>query len=80
MTTKTKKGATRPVKSMRSTTNGTGQKKSLNMMQRRVRHATRDVSYRKDLTKAAMRRAAAIIRSPKPLPKRKGAKDAAKKE
>ena len=50
------------------------------MMQRRVRHATRDVSYRKDLTKAAMRRAAAIIRSQKPLPKRKGAKDAAKKE
>ena len=30
--------------------------------------------YRKDLTKAALKRAAAIIRSQKPLPARKGAK------
>ena len=36
--------------------------------------------YRKDLTKAALRRAAAITRSQKPLPARKGAKAAAKKE
>merc|ERR1712059_180145 len=35
--------------------------------------------YRKDLTKAALRRAAAICRSQKPIPARKGAK-AAKKE
>jgi large subunit ribosomal protein L28e len=35
--------------------------------------------YRKDLTKAALRRASAIIRSDKPLPARKGTK-AAKKE
>merc|ERR1712062_819012 len=36
--------------------------------------------YRKDLTKAAMRRAAAIVRSQKPLPKRKGSKIAATKK
>merc|ERR1712080_186062 len=37
--------------------------------------------YRKDLSKAAMRRAAAIVRSQKPLPKRKGSnKGSAKKE
>merc|ERR1711963_567830 len=36
--------------------------------------------YRKDLTKAAMRRAAAIVRSQKPLPKRKGSKIAAAKK
>ena len=35
--------------------------------------------YRKDLTKAALRRAAAIIRSDKPLPPRKGTKGATKK-
>lgn len=35
--------------------------------------------YRKDLTKAAMRRAAVIIRSQKPLPARKGTKTATKK-
>ena len=35
--------------------------------------------YRKDLTKAAMRRAAVIVRSQKPLPARKGTKAAAKK-
>ena len=33
--------------------------------------------YRKDLTKAALRKASAIIRSQKPLPARKGAKKAA---
>merc|ERR1711881_720770 len=35
--------------------------------------------YRKDLTKAAMRRAAVIVRSQKPLPTRKGTKSATKK-
>ena len=34
--------------------------------------------YRKDLTKAALRRASAIIRSEKPLPARKGTKAAKK--
>merc|ERR1719262_613540 len=36
--------------------------------------------YRKDLTKAAMQRAAVIIRSQKPLPARKGTKAAAAKK
>ena len=36
--------------------------------------------YRKDLTKAALRRAAVVARSQKPLPARKGAKAPAKKE
>merc|ERR1739848_478805 len=35
--------------------------------------------YRKDLTKAALKRAAIIVRSQKPLPPRKGSKTAAKK-
>lgn len=35
--------------------------------------------YRKDLTKATLRKAAAIIRSQKPLPTRKGAKQTTKK-
>ena len=35
--------------------------------------------YRKDLTKAAMKRASVIVRSQKPLPARKGTKTAAKK-
>merc|ERR1711962_1735064 len=35
--------------------------------------------YRKDLAKAALRRAAIIVRSQKPLPPRKGSKTAAKK-
>merc|ERR1712080_181789 len=35
--------------------------------------------YRKDLAKAALRRAAIIVRSQKPLPPRKGSKAAAKK-
>ena len=35
--------------------------------------------YRKDLSKAALRKASAILRSQKPLPTRKGTK-AAKKE
>jgi hypothetical protein len=33
--------------------------------------------YRKDLSKAALRRASAIVKSQKPLPKRKGGKPAA---
>merc|ERR1719167_2144612 len=36
--------------------------------------------YRKDLTKAALRRASAIIRSEKPLPPRKGTKAAKKSD
>merc|ERR1712004_171896 len=35
--------------------------------------------YRKDLSKAALRRAAVIIRSQKPLPNRKGTKSVSKK-
>ena len=36
--------------------------------------------YRKDLTKAALRRAAAVLRSQKPLPARKGAKTTSSKK
>lgn len=36
--------------------------------------------YRKDLTKAAMKRASVIVRSQKPLPARKGTKTAATKK
>ena len=36
--------------------------------------------YRKDLTKAALRRASVLINAKKPLPARKGAKAASKKE
>ena len=36
--------------------------------------------YRKDLTKAAQKRAAAILRSQKPLPARKGAKTTSSKK
>ena len=46
----------------------------------KVRSLINKQRYREDLSKAAVRRASAIINSQKPLPKRKGAKAAAAKK
>ena len=72
-----KKGnANRPVNSKASVTMKSGARASLP----KIRSMLGKQRYRKDLTKAALRRASAIIRSEKPLPKRKGTKAAKKAE
>merc|ERR1712059_177734 len=77
VTTKRCKAAHKPGKSLVHTTMKAGLGRSLHM----TKGSLIKQRYRKDLTKAAMRRAAAIVRSQKPLPKRKGSnKGAAKKE
>eukprot|EP00088_Acartia_fossae_P068874 TRINITY_DN8835_c0_g1_i1.p1 TRINITY_DN8835_c0_g1~~TRINITY_DN8835_c0_g1_i1.p1 ORF type:complete len:141 (+),score=62.35 TRINITY_DN8835_c0_g1_i1:40-462(+) len=76
MTTKRSKNSYRPAKAIISTTMKAGPGRSLH----KVKAALGKQRYRKDLTKAAMRRAAAIARSQKPLPARKGVKAPAKKE
>ena len=76
MTTKRSKNSYRPAKAMVKTTMKAGPGRSLH----KVKAALGKQRYRKDLTKAAMRRAAAIARSQKPLPVRKGVKAPAKKE
>ena len=72
-----KKGnANRPANSKASVTMKSGARASLP----KIRSMLGKQRYRKDLTKAALRRASAIIRSEKPLPKRKGTKAAKKSE
>jgi large subunit ribosomal protein L28e len=72
-----KKGrANRPVSSTATVTMKSGARASLP----KIRSMLGKQRYRKDLTKAALRRASAIIRSQKPLPKRKGTKAAKKAE
>merc|ERR1711978_289702 len=77
LTTKKSKNANRLSKGLVSTTMKAGPGRSLQKMKAVLVKGR----YRKDLTKAALRRAAAISRSQKALPARKGAKaPAAKKE
>merc|ERR1712008_594525 len=77
VTTKRCKAAHKPCKATVSITMKAGLGRSLH----KTKGALNKQRYRKDLSKAAMRRAAAIVRSQKPLPKRKGSKAAvAKKE
>merc|ERR1712126_512116 len=75
VTTKRAKLAHKPGKSLVATTMKAGPGRSLHKM----KGALVKQRYRKDLTKAALRRAAAICRSQKALPARKGSK-AAKKD
>merc|ERR1712007_386753 len=75
VTTKRAKLAHKPGKSLVATTMKAGPGRSLHKM----KGALVKQRYRKDLTKAALRRAAAICRSQKALPARKGSK-VAKKE
>jgi large subunit ribosomal protein L28e len=75
LTTKRSKNGNKPSKSVVATTMKAGPRRSL----QNVKAVLVKGRYRKDLTKAALRRAAVITRSQKPLPPRKGAK-AAKKE
>merc|ERR1712173_30876 len=60
--------ANKPAKSLSRTAMKTGKKNRLAC----VKSMMGKQRYRKDLTKAVLRRASAIIRSQKPLPKRKG--------
>merc|ERR1712098_437327 len=76
MGTKRSKNAFRPAKAMVATTMKAGPRRSLH----KAKAVLNKQRYRKDLTKAAMRRAALIARSQKPLPARKGVKAPAKKD
>merc|ERR1712107_294501 len=76
MTTKRSKNSFRPAKAMVATTMKAGPRRSLH----KVKAVLNKQRYRKDLTKAALRRAAVIARSQKALPARKGVKAPAKKE
>ena len=76
LTTRRSKNAFKPGKAMVNTTMKAGARRSLH----KVKAVLNKQRYRKDLTKAALRRAALIARSQKPLPARKGAKAPAKKE
>ena len=75
VTTKRSKLSHRPGKAMVATTMKAGAGRSLHKM----KGSLIKQRYRKDLTKVALRRAAAISRSQKALPARKGSK-VAKKE
>merc|ERR1711874_536823 len=77
LTTKRAKSGNKPNKALVATTMTAGARRSLHS----VKAVMVKGRYRKDLTKAALRRAAAITRSQKAQPARKGAKaGAAKKE
>merc|ERR1712222_296257 len=76
VTTKRAKLAHKPSKATLAVTMKAGLGRSLHKTKANLNKQR----YRKDLTKAAMRRAAAIVRSQKPLPKRKGSKIAAAKK
>merc|ERR1739840_55108 len=76
LTTKRAKSAHKPNKALVATTMKAGARRSLHS----VKAVMVKGRYRKDLTKAALRRAAAITRSQKALPARKGAKVAASKK
>merc|ERR1712066_724734 len=68
--------ASRPGRSIQRSEMKTGGRASLN----KVKSLMVKQRYRKDLTKAALRRAAAVLRSQKPLPARKGAKTTSSKK
>merc|ERR1712154_466830 len=70
------KSANKPAKSTTKTTLKSGPRRSVPVLKRLIAGQR----YRKDLTAAACKRASAICRSQKPLPKRKGAARAAKAE
>merc|ERR1712227_91479 len=72
-----KKGSgNRPGKGKDTVTMKAGPRRSLH----KVKASIVKQRYRKDLTKAAMKRASVIVRSQKPLPARKGTKTAATKK
>merc|ERR1739845_337728 len=74
--TANKKGnANKPGKNRQTVTMKAGPRRSLH----KVKALVVKQRYRKDLSKAALRRAAVIIRSQKPLPNRKGTKSVSKK-
>jgi len=75
LTTKRAKAANKPGRSTVSCTFKAGPGRSLH----KVKSGLVKQRYRKDLSKAALKKASAILRSQKPLPARKGTK-AAKKE
>merc|ERR1712029_1326205 len=71
-----KKGnANKPGKNRQTVTMKAGPRRSLH----KVKALIVKQRYRKDISKAAMKRAAVIVRSQKPLPPRKGSKAPAKK-
>ena len=72
LTVKKVNGAQRPAKLLKSVTMKSGARASLP----KIESMLGKQKYRKDLTKAALRRAAAIIRSEKTLQPRKGTKGA----
>jgi len=76
LTSKRSKLSHKPAKATLAVTMKAGLGRSLH----KTKASLNKQRYRKDLTKAAMRRAAAIVRSQKPLPKRKGSKIAAAKK
>ena len=76
LTTRKSKNVFKPSKATVTTTMKAGPRRSLH----KVKAVLNKQRYRKDLTKAALRRAAIIAKSQKPLPARKGAKAPAKKE
>merc|ERR1711988_654778 len=65
----------KPGKNRQTVTMKAGPRRSLH----KVKALVVKQRYRKDLSKAALRRAAVIIRSQKPLPNRKGTKSVSKK-
>ncbi len=75
VTTKTTK-TNRPGKNSKTVTMKAGPRRSLH----KVKAMINKQRYRKDLSKAALRRAAVIVRSQKPLPTRKGTKAAKKSD
>jgi len=74
LSTKRARKANRPGASINAITMKAGPGRSL----QKIRGVLQKQRYRKDLTKAALRKASAICRSQKPLPARKGAKVAKK--
>merc|ERR1712062_391615 len=70
------KSANKPAKSTTKTTLKSGPRRSVPVLKRLIAGQR----YRKDLTAAACKRASAICRSQKPLPKRKGAAKATKSD
>ena len=76
VTVKKVKGGQRPATTLKSVTMKSGARASMP----KIKSMLGKQRYRKDLTKAALRRASAIIRSEKPLPPRKGTKATKKTE
>merc|ERR1739848_937191 len=74
LSTKRARAAHKPAKAVVATTLKAGPRRSL----QKIRSVLTKQRYRKVLTKAALKKASAIARSQKPIPARKGAKEAKK--